>query len=64
MAEQESPGAALVRFRWAKTTRAERVAVAMALVKARRAKAAARKADGTGKEESKRAARKARKSAR
>jgi hypothetical protein len=63
MAEQESPGAALVRFRWAKTTRAERVAVAMALVKARRAKAAARKA-AAGKEESKRAAGKARKSAR
>lgn len=39
-AEPLSPGAALVRKRWEKTTKAERVAVARMMVAARRAKAA------------------------
>lgn len=41
--ETESPGAALVRIRWAKTTKAERMAVARTLVEARKKKLEARK---------------------
>lgn len=48
-AEPLSPGAALVRKRWDKTTKAERVAVARMLVAARRAKAAGKVRSKRGK---------------